>query len=245
MWKTDGLNTEVAFDLTPEEDEVSSPATLVNVNGMLYFLAKLNQYWSASHTVWRYAPEITVMGTSGNDTISIGNNDTSVWVTVNGSRNTYPISAVGEINVRGIGGNDTLLINGTDANEEVSLRANGSIQYLGSGFNIAATSIEKSRIRGNGGDDKGTFFDSSGNDRFEVRTAFAQMVGAGYRNRVEGFETVVGKATGGTDTALLFDSAGNNTFIGRKSESDLKGDGISFKAQNFEKVLAYAFWWNG
>ncbi|MEM7312202.1 MAG: hypothetical protein AAF497_03525 [Planctomycetota bacterium] len=45
LWKSDGTTTQMAFDLTPVEGEVTNPYGMIEVNGKMFFMAKLNQYW--------------------------------------------------------------------------------------------------------------------------------------------------------------------------------------------------------
>ncbi len=183
--------------------------------------------------------KLTIVGTAGNDSLTVQRTGSVLTVTMNGTSTQYNAAQVRQITFDGGAGNDTARFYGTSSRESWVLQGD-SMTLNGSGYTW--TTINTENNYGHAGqEDNVLLVDTPGNDSLTVSPAKATMVGAGYKNEVYGAASIKATANrGGVDTAMLYDTAGNDFFIGRGKDSYLLGQGYSVTTSGFERTNVYS-----
>jgi subtilisin family serine protease len=184
---------------------------------------------------------LTVVGSSGNDSMAFVADATTQLVSVNGIEYGYASSALKRVLIDGGGGNDAFTYYGRAINESATLRV-GSAVINATGFQLTTTSTETQRFVGGGGTDDATFYDSSGSDIFTATPIYATFVGTGFSNRAENIRSVTAISNAGgiqIDRAYLYGSSGDDLFDGRPDVGTFTGATFVRVARGFDRVDAY------
>lgn len=182
---------------------------------------------------------VSVGGTDGDDTFSFAAGSTHI-LSINGVGYEFDATIATSFSFEGRAGRDTALIHGTDGDETAVLCPN-RVEFAGDGFSVAADGVEASDVFAGGGNDRGMFYDSAGDDVFTARPDWARMIGEDYANYAYGFDANFAYATrGGLDRAIYHDSVGDDTFTARPDSSRMLGAGYANYANGFDANYAYA-----
>jgi subtilisin family serine protease len=182
--------------------------------------------------------QLTVIGTSGNDSISLVSGSAHE-LTVNGVSYSFAIAAAQSIAIDAGEGIDSISIVGTAANEQVTL-APGSLEFQSSEWQLSATGFDVVNIAGGGGVDSVTMADSAGDDIFVARHRYASLSGSNFGFEVQDFANVTVVASTGNDTATLHDTAGDDVFSSWHNRANLAGADYFHEAVGFDTVTAFA-----
>lgn len=143
-------------------------------------------------------------------------------------------------------GGDTLTIYGSTSNEQLVLRPTtgenaGSSLLTFAGGTIEFRGFENITFIGGGGEDRGTLYDSDGDDELRSSQGTAQLTGVGFEFHLESVSKLYVHATaGGNDTAHLTDTVHDDQLVIRPQFSSLRGGDQFQAAFGFERVFAYA-----
>ncbi|GAA4430554.1 S8 family peptidase [Bremerella cremea] len=182
---------------------------------------------------------LAIIGTAGNDTVSVTHSGSTITVSMNGKSSSYSASQVRKITFDGGDGNDTAHFYGTSGTESWLFKGD-TMTVRGSGFTWSTKNVENN-IGEASKYDSVTFYDTAGNDTFTASPKKASMSGAGYKNEVSGANVISARAIyGGIDTAALYDSSGNDYFIGRGQDSYLLSNGTTLATYGFERTNVYS-----
>jgi len=182
---------------------------------------------------------LAILGTDGNDSVSVNHTGSTVTVTMNGKSSSFDASQVKRITFDGGAGTDSARFYGTSGRETWIFRAD-TMKVYGSGFTWSTDNVEYN-YGGASATDSVTFYDTIANDSFTSSPSKASMSSSGYKNEVTGARSVLARAIyGGVDTAMLYDSSGNDYFIGRGQDSYMLSTGSSIATYGFERTNVYS-----
>jgi Ca2+-binding RTX toxin-like protein len=169
-------------------------------------------------------------GTAGPDKITVTKNGTtSLDITINGTKNTYPISRIGSLAIYGLDGNDIIsadptitlpmYLNGGDGNDAIGGGAGNDVLTGGAGKDTLRGAGGHDRINGNGGNDQ--LYGETGPDFIYGGAGGDYMDGGSSGDHFDGgagADTMYGQggadvfATGGDGTVdYLFGGSGKDT----------------------------------
>ncbi|MBA2113443.1 S8 family peptidase [Bremerella alba] len=182
---------------------------------------------------------LAILGTDGNDSISVNHTGSTVTVTMNGKSSSFNASQVKKITFDGGAGTDSARFYGTSGKETWVFRAD-TMTVQGSGFTWSTDNVEYNYGAASSNDSV-TFYDTIANDSFTSSPTKSSMSSSGYKNEVTGARSVTARAThGGIDTAMLYDSSGNDYFIGRGTDSYMLTSNSSISTYGFERTNVYS-----
>ncbi|MFN3150589.1 S8 family serine peptidase [Bremerella sp.] len=182
---------------------------------------------------------LAILGTDGNDSVSVNHTGSTVTVTMNGKSSSFSASQVKKITFDGGAGTDSARFYGTSGKETWIFRADTMIVY-GSGFTWSTDNVEYN-YGGASSNDSVTFYDTSANDTFTSSPTKSSMSSSGYKNEVTGARSVSARSIyGGIDTAMLYDSSGNDYYIGRGTDSYMLTSSSSIATYGFERTNVYS-----
>ncbi len=192
------------------------------------------------------APEVvTLQATDADDVIAFVATETQYEVTINGETEVYDRTGRTEFYIDGLEGSDRITVVGTDGYEEAILDPD-SVDVVGWGYAVYATSVETISVNGGGGEnDTATLTGSTGSNRLYSYDSYTRMsdLPRTFSQQVEGFEDVtVDAGKGSGNYAFVYDSADNEILSASPEGVDLsREDGTTSRsAAGFEKVYVYA-----
>jgi hypothetical protein len=183
-----------------------------------------------------------LVGTDGDDDISLTFTDSEIQIVVNGDSSTYAYESdlsSGIIEIDGLGGNDTIQVNLGDVDDSVVNRL-GLTKIINSQLETNIFNIETVELFAGGGIDDILFLDSPGDDTFRRDATFAEMTGDGFTFSGSDFESVGAFANqGGEDLAIINATNSDDIFLSKNGIGTLLGTGFTFNATDFENMEAY------
>ncbi|RCS53068.1 hypothetical protein DTL42_07980 [Bremerella cremea] len=244
LYSSNGAS-QLAQDTSSAGTKVVWTAT---TSGTVYFSVKgadSSQMGNYSVSVTESSPfklnsgTLAILGTEGNDNISVNYSGSTVTVTMNGKSSTFNASQVRRITFDGGAGNDTATFYGT-SNREIWTFQGDTMKATGSGFTWSTINTENNIGHASSGDTV-RMLDTAGNDTFSSSSTKFTMSGTGYKNEVSGARNVMATANnGGIDTAVLYDSSGNDYFIGRGKDAYMMTSNSTVSTYGFERTSVYS-----
>ncbi len=150
-----------------------------------------------------------LVGTSGNDVITVIPGTVEHVVTINGEPDYLDAATATEIRIDGLGGTDTITIYGKGGNESAVLQPD-SVDLLAAGYAIHGVNVEAiTVVAGNGHHNEATLYGSTASNRLYSYADHSRLTDSArsFSHRVEGFETLTVDVSGGsTDSAYLYDT---------------------------------------
>jgi hypothetical protein len=135
---------------------------------------------------------------------------------------------------------DNVVLHGSGMKEQVGIRST-SAKFIGNTFQLIVFSSPSITAYGGGGGDIAQFYDTAGDETFDVDPTSASIIGAGFQHQASGFHRVFAyAAAGGVDQAVLRGSAGDDKFKGTPTDARMEGAGFYNYARGFDLVEAYA-----
>jgi hypothetical protein len=182
--------------------------------------------------------QLTVTGTTGNDSFQFTAGASSATVILNGQSYSVNPALIHTIVFNGNGGTDSAILNAYGSSS-ASLSPTGAT-LTGPNYSVTLTKVQNVTVNGHAGD-KANLYDSTGNDVFTASPASARLSGSGYQEVVSGFSSVIAHAgSGGSDTASLTAGTGINTFFATPTSASLYGTGYSLSLYGFANVGAHS-----
>ncbi|MDX1961591.1 MAG: S8 family serine peptidase [Pirellulales bacterium] len=206
-------------------------AVLVNGTLYTYALSQANTFnldGGGGHDL------LTLMGTSGNDTGTLGPTSSSL----RGAGFTANATGFEQTSINGNGGSDTVDMHDSAGND--SFFANPWYAMMsGAGYVNIANGFGNVRAYASSGTDGANLHDSAGNDQLTANPTTITLSGTGFSLTAAGFDyTQTYSYYGGNDTALLIDSSGSDLFSSLPNFSVLMGSGFYNLADGFRNVTA-------
>jgi len=145
-----------------------------------------------------------------------------------------------ELYVFGTFGNDTAILHDAATNDffyglSIYSIMHGPVVGGIAAFLLEAVSFDTVRGVSSGGTDYASYYDSSGNDQFNIRSDSTEIIGSNFSVRSEDFAGVYMYALGGgNDSVDILDGPGNDYFLGDGSLAFMSYEGGNFvNAQYF------------
>ena len=119
-----------------------------------------------------------------------------------------------------------------------------SFEFTGSDFRINGLETSFLTVRGRGGNDEATLFDSEGNERVVAKlgNTFVRDLAKTYTHRVLEFGLVNLKSPSvpgnNFDLVNLFDSPGSDTFVSEGSQSEITGPSYRITTEGYDRNVA-------
>ena len=181
---------------------------------------------------------VTVHQTAGDDEFefeAVG----SYRVAINGVEYHFEEWEVDLVTFQGEGDDSAVLI-GSPGPQTAVFNPN-SASLAAAGFEVIATGCSQITIRGGGGADVVSLYDSPGDDLFQGNPGGGTLSGTGFTGTVVDFPTLhVYAKEGGTDVAHLYDSPLDDELIAKPTFAKLTGEGFFLRVKFFEEVYAHA-----
>lgn len=191
--------------------------------------------------VWVDNGILSVLGSQGNDNISVtANSDTANFVVnVNGTNYSYSQSDVSYINVIGRGGDDSISVTLGSENDTASTHADG-LHTINDKFGISASGFATVSLTGGGGHDVVSVADSQGRDLLTGRDTAqgysATLSNENYSSTVTDFDLAFVKSTGGADAANIVGTTGSDMFVSRGYHNFINVEGTYLVFNHFTNV---------
>ncbi len=244
IYSSNGVS-QLAQDSSTSGTKVVWTAT---TSGTVYFSVKgsdSSQMGNYSVSVTESSPfklnsgTLAILGTEGNDRISVSYSGSTVTVTMNGKSSTFNASQVKKITFDGGAGTDTARFYGTSGREVWTFQGD-TMKVTGNGFNWSTTNTENNFGYASSRDTV-MMLDTAGNDTFSSNSTKFTMSGSGYKNEVSGARSVLARAnSGGVDSAVLYDSSGNDYFIGRGKDAYMMTSNSTVSTYGFDRTSVYS-----
>lgn len=189
-------------------------------------------------------PEVTILGTAGDDLIEIGYNG-GFFAILNGV--PYDLNpAVSRVIFQGLGGNDQVTVFGSDGDDVVTMGVydgDAGADVTASGFSVSLRGAERVRFLGRHGRDVAEIIDTPFDDAFTGRLGSSVLEGGGFR--FEAIDTEIVHAyrrNGGDDVAELYDTDGKDFFVGTPLWSRISSADYDYfvRVKGFAQVQAHA-----
>lgn len=189
-------------------------------------------------------PAVTILGTSGDDTVTIGY-DGGFYALLNGV--PYELDpSVSRVIFQGREGDDQVVVLGSDGDDVVAMGVyggEGGAEVTAAGFSVSLQGTEQVRFIGRGGRDVAEITDTPFDDVFTGRLGSSVLEGGGFRFEARETEIVHAyRRNGGDDVADLYDTDGKDFFVGTPLWSRLTSADYDYflRVKGFAEVRAHA-----
>ncbi len=189
-------------------------------------------------------PEVTILGTSGDDTVLIGY-DGGFFAVLNGV--PYELSPlVTRVTFQGLDGNDQVIVLGSDGDDVVTMGVYGGdsgADVTAAGFSVSLRGTERVQFFGGAGRDVAEIIDTPFDDVFSGRLGSSVLESGGFRFEAVDTEIVHAyRRNGGTDVADIYDTDGKDFFVGTPLWSRLTSADHDYfvRVKGFAEVRAHA-----
>ncbi|NUQ66222.1 MAG: Ig-like domain-containing protein, partial [Pirellulales bacterium] len=205
---------------------LSGTATVVDVR-----IANLVQHDGAA---------VVVYGTAGDDAFAFDASAAVRQVTINGAVYGFNGALATAFSFDGAAGDDTVRLRGSQGNNTYTAWP-GSAEMTGDGVSLTVRA-DRIYVRGGGGVDTATIWDSLGDDLFEFFPVWARVTGTGFFHHLQGFTTMIGKAelgVDGTDEVRFRGSPQNDWLKSTTITTRMLTLGAWRHANGFDTISAY------
>ena len=191
--------------------------------------------------VWVNNGTLTVVGSDGDDDISVtaDSNQGNFLITVNGNDYQYSQTGISHVNVLGQNGDDSISVQLGSENDTANTHADG-LSTINEKFGISASGFQTVNLSSGGGYDVVSLTDSQGNDTLTGRDTAqgysATLTNGNYSSTVTDFDLAFVGSTGGADSANIVGTTGNDVFISRGHHNVLRVDGTNLVFNHFTNV---------
>lgn len=188
--------------------------------------------------------QVTVFGTSGEDSCQIGDAQGNSIIVFNGIEYEIDRQTVHSFAYQGNGGGDTVSLFDSSGNDTFHSRPGEVVAWNDTGtWTVQADGYSTLHVYSMvGGQDTAFLYDSVGSDKFKAEPGVAKMLRHGdYYNRVKGFSQVRGLSTnGGNDVALLQGTDGDDQLTAQQDETRIVGQSYDVSARGFGSTTVWA-----
>ena len=191
--------------------------------------------------VWVNNGALTVLGSDGDDNISVtaDSNQGNFLITVNGNDYQFSQTGISHVNVLGQSGNDSISVQLGSENDTANTHANG-LSTINEKFGISASGFQTVNLSSGGGYDVVSITDSQGSDSLTGRDTAqgysATLTNGNYRSTVTDFDLAFVGSTGGADSADIVGTTADDVFISRGHHNVLRVDGTNLVFNHFTNV---------
>ncbi len=189
-------------------------------------------------------PEVTILGTPGDDVVTIGY-DGGFFAILNGVP-YYLNPAVSRVIFQGDEGQDQVAVYGSDGDDVVTMGVLGGdpgAEVTAPGFHVSVFGSEQVQFAGGAGHDVAEIVDTPFDDTFTGRLGRSVLSGGGLQ--FEALDTEIVHAyhrDGGNDVADLYDTDGKDFFVGSPAWSRITSADYDYfvRAKGFAVVRGHA-----
>jgi len=192
-------------------------------------------------TVWVNNGALTVLGSEGNDQISVtaDSNRGNFLITVNGNEYQFSQTGISHVNVLGKSGEDSISVQLGSENDTANTHANG-LNTVNEKFGISASGFQTVNLSSGGGYDVVSLTDSQGNDSLTGRDTAqgysATLTNGNFSSTVTDFDLAFVGSTGGVDSADVVGTISNDVFVSRGHHNVLRVDGTNLVFNHFTNI---------